>query len=343
MHKAHGLLLAAAFFAIASCSTPGGGPLGFVLFDKNQHVPGAGSLFAPDEEGCVTASFLLSTFSYTREEAGERPACQRLRVRLQSALKADLFAPGVPDANGDWQRRRNEAIGTLIAASNDKCGAYVQFLQAYQGNVRATSGITAQATAILATVATGGLAQGFAAASGIASGAGNSLHQAHFANQTVAILTKAFDNKRVEQLRDMDSMMQCSPAQYPFSRAFADVQRYHASCSIVVGLQETQEAVEQKSSPNLDTYKQLLKELPEMQKLMAAASGASAPATAEAGTAEPKKADGTAEEAKTPAQAKPPAAGKPDNAAPQPQPGRPGLTAPVCPFASAQKAAVVSG
>jgi hypothetical protein len=69
-------------------------------------------------------------------------------------------------------RARNEVVNTLIMESNRKCGDYVQFLQAYQGNVRATSGIAAQMTAVLATVTTGGAAQGFAAAAGIASGSG---------------------------------------------------------------------------------------------------------------------------------------------------------------------------
>jgi len=264
--------LIGATFLLSACDTPGGGPLGIVLFDKNHNVSGAGSLFAADEQTCVSASFLLSTFA-GKIEQGEKPACSRLRARIQNALPVEDIFHSDPLHPGEMQRRRNEAIATLIAASNDKCGAYVQYLQQYQGNVKASTGILSQATAILATVSSGGTAQGFAAASGISTGVGTSLHQAHFQNQTVAMLTKAFDGRRSEMLHNMDGLMQCSITQYPFARAFADVQNYHAACSIVIGLEEAQEAVEEKNSPSLDSFTKLLEKLPALQEAMDNAKG----------------------------------------------------------------------
>jgi hypothetical protein len=271
-------MLAGVSSILSSCSTTGGGPFGIVMFEKNQHVSGAGSLFAADEQPCLTASFLLSALSTANPDAGEPVVCQRLRSRLQHALGwRDMFAPVPAHLANDERRRRNEALSSLIAASNDKCGQYVQFLQQYQGNVRSSTGILSQATAILATISSGGTAQGFAATSGIASGVGTSLQQAHFQNQTVAMLTKAFDSRRSEMLRNMDGLMQCSVDQYPFARGFADVQNYHRACSIVVGLEEAQEAVEEKNSPSLETFTKLLEKLPALQATMKKISKAEDP------------------------------------------------------------------
>lgn len=262
------LIVSASLTALGGCSSPGGGPFGFVMFDPDQHVPGAAPLFAADEERCISASFLLSVFSQTAGPGDERPACSRLRAQIQTSLPfGSIYAAGPQTYDA---RQRNEVVNTFILTSNERCGSYVRFLQGYQANVRATSGILAQATAILATVTSGGTAQGFAAASGIVGGAGNTLYEANFANQTVGVLTQAFDNARVQQLRDMTNLQQCTPEQYPLMRAMADVYRYHSSCSIVVGLQETQRAVEQARSPNLESFTRFLDQIRNAQTGIAA-------------------------------------------------------------------------
>jgi len=260
------LSAAAGLLLLFGCSSPGGGPFGLVLFDKDRHVPSAGPLFSTAEDQCLSASFLLSVFSRTGQAPEESPRCRSLRSQMQSFLpEGNLYA--LKNTSYD-KRSRNEVVNTLIMESNRKCGDYVHFLQAYQSNVRASSGILAQATAILATVTSGGTAQGFAAASGIIGGAGGTLQEASFANQTVAILVQAFDNARAEQLAEMTNLQQCTPAQYPLTRAMADVFRYHSSCSIVTGLQHAQRAVEEVRSPSLEGFMRTLKQIEEVRPLL---------------------------------------------------------------------------
>jgi hypothetical protein len=260
----------------AACSTPGGGPLGFVIFDKNQHVAGAGPLFAIDEEQCINGTFLLTTFS-GKVPASETPTCRRVREAIQNALPygnlydaRDPYSTVRKDAAGNvlepyLKRERNEVIGTFVWDSNKACGDYVRFLQTYQANVRSTSGILSQATAILATVVTGGATRGFAAASGIIGGAGNTLYEAHFANQTVALLVQAFDNARAEKLKHISDMMQCTPEQYPLTVAMADVYDYHTTCSVVAGLKQAQQAVADQRSPSLDSLAKMIDQIKQAQ------------------------------------------------------------------------------
>jgi hypothetical protein len=73
--------------ALASaCTSTGGGPLGFVMFDKNRHVPGAGPLFTPGEDRCLSATFFLSVFSNGDAPEAEKPFCSQLRAQMRSYL-----------------------------------------------------------------------------------------------------------------------------------------------------------------------------------------------------------------------------------------------------------------
>jgi hypothetical protein len=260
------LVASAAAVLSSACTSSGGGPLGFVMFDKNQHVPGVGPLFAAGEDRCITGTFLLSVLGTEAAPLDETAPCRAVRQRIRGAVAGT----SIYGTNANYSKRqRNEIVDTFVWESNDQCFGYVKFLQGYQGNVRSSSGIFAQATAILATVTSGGTAQGFAAASGIVGGAGNALYQAHFADQTVAVIVQAFDNVRSRRLQELTNLQQCEPDQYTLTRAMADVTRYHASCSLAVGLAETQRAVGQTDTVSIATFNALLDQITEAQEKIA--------------------------------------------------------------------------
>ena len=259
----------------SSCSSPEGGPLGFVMFDKNHHLASAEPLFSVDEDQCITAGFLLSVFSGQAPSGKEKPVCTQLRDQIRNAVPlGNLYdtaaltfgktkaKPGDPIGNIYDTRamlpeqrtaQRNEVIATLIFASNKRCGDYVHFLQTYQGNVRMGSGLASQAFATLATLATGNTAQWLAAGSSFATASGSITYNVHFADKTVAMLTQAFDNARLERVQAIEDRLQCSEALYPLPQAMADVFDYHTSCSLTTGLMQAQDAVNQQRSPDLTT------------------------------------------------------------------------------------------
>jgi hypothetical protein len=276
--------LLCASLTASSCSEPEGGPLGFQMFDRNHHVASAEPLFSPDEDECITAGFLMSVFSNKGPSvAKEKPACQQLRTELRDMLPdgMNLYAK---NADAIDATQRNQVIATLVLASNQRCGNYVHFLQTYQGNLR-SSGLASQAFATLATLATGNTAQWLAAGSSFATGAGNTAYDVHFANKTVAMLTQAFDNARLDRVQAIEDRMQCTAAQYPLPQAMSDVFDYHTACSLTTGLMQAQDAVNQQRSPDLDTLAKLADQVAAARASLLKLDGASAqshPATATA-------------------------------------------------------------
>lgn len=289
------LLAGAAALGGSGCaSEEGGGPLGFVAFDKNHHVSAAEPLFGKDEDRCLDSpQFLLALYAEaavpgsgaTHLGDGELrriAACRQVMGAIRAAMDFGSFegpgaATGSPRTAEPYSdRQRNEVIDALMAASNRKCSRYIAFLQQYDANINSTLGIAAQAAAIIASVASGGTAQGFAAASGIAGGARGTLNNAHFQNQTIAVLTNAFENSRAEQRLEISRRQQCAPARYTMMRGLEDAFRYHGSCSIVFGLKQTQRAVEEAAAPNMESFNRMLDQLAAAQAKMKALSGGEA-------------------------------------------------------------------
>lgn len=259
-------IVAAASLLPGACATPGGGPFGFVMFDPNQHVAAAEPLFGQGDERCLDdPTFLLTVFAIRKETMPSDPnkvdVCTRIRWSLEWGLISDQayvlpVATKPPPteitvtlAHYDEQAR-NEVIGALVGASNRKCGRYIAFLQQYNGNVGAGFGIIGQTASALATVATGGLNKAFTVTSVIAGHARSEINEAYFANQTVGVLVQAFQNARATQAQTIANHLTNDPVpKYTLMQGLSDVFDYHASCSIVVGLEQAQQAVSAKAAP----------------------------------------------------------------------------------------------
>ena len=331
---------------VSSCSTPGGGPLGFMMFDANHHVPAAEPLFTRAEDECLDASFLISIFSRMPPAKTERPVCVQLRQQIWASIPfTNLFdppratTPAADAALALYQKRQRDAvIGTLILASNKKCGDYVHFLQTYQGNVRVSSSLAAQAFATLATLVTGNGAQWLAAGAAFSSGAGNTVYEVHFANKTVAMLTKAFDNARLDQLRSIQDKMQCSADLYRLPAAIGDVMDYHTRCSLTTGLMQAEDAVDQQRSPNLDTLTKMAEQIDaaraKLAKLGGTASTSSSPGASSGATTTDSGGNDSASSTTTNNQSKPAPSVTPStgtgSAAPPVE-----VHVPACPFTTA--------
>ena len=261
MRKLHRLLLAGVCLLPAACATPGGGPLGLVMFDKDQHVSGAEPLFGRNDMQCLDdPTFLLTIYGTVPAKLPQ--ACQDMRNSIAAALARE----------GDKKVQRNEVIDGLMAASDRKCGRYIAFLQQYDANVNSTFGIASQTAATIAAITSGGTAQALAAAASIAGGSRNTLNQSHFNNQTVGVLANAFENIRREQREKIAELQNKPPADYTLMRGIQDATRYHANCSIVVGLKEAQRAVEEAHAPSLNAMEKMLAHFAKLQE-QAAKSG----------------------------------------------------------------------
>lgn len=237
MKSYRSLLLGCCLFATA-CTTAGGGPLGIVAFDPDQHVSTAEPLFGKGDATCLDdPTFLLTLYSPVDAMPQQLPVCQKMRSAIGAALPV-MEPAGAATRERYTPLQRNEVIDALMAASDRKCGRYIAFLQQYDANVNSTFGIATQAAATLAAIATGGTAQALAAAASIAGGTRSTLNQSHFNNQTIGVLANAFENKRGEQRTEIAERQGLPAAQYTLMRGIQDATRYHSNCSIVVGLKE---------------------------------------------------------------------------------------------------------
>lgn len=258
----------AALLSLSACTT-GGGPAGIVLFNPDQHVSGAEALWGRNDDQCFDdPSFMMSIVSTESVQGRKWPEiCGQIIQSIRFTLPV-MTIQTLDSGPRYTVLQRNEVIDGIMAASDRKCGRYIAFLQQYDGNVNSVLGIAAQSAAILATVASGGTAQGLAAAAGIAGGARGTLNESHFNNQTIGVLANAFENVRREQREKIAELEGQPVASYTLLRGIEDATRYHASCTIVVGLKEAQRNVEAARSPNLDTIKTMLDQLNEMRASM---------------------------------------------------------------------------
>lgn len=280
------------FLFSSACATTGGGPLGIVAFDPDQHVSSAEPLFGKGDMACLDdPTFLLTLYTPQRVETttpdipqrveATKPAiCGKMRSAISAALP-EMKAPMISGGNERYSpQQRNEVIDAIMASSDRKCGRYIAFLQQYDANVNSTFGIAAQAAATLAAIATGGTAQALAAAASIAGGSRNTLNQSHFNNQTIGVLANAFENKRADQRVEIAEREGLTSAKYTLMRGIADATRYHANCSIVVGLKEAQRSVEEARSPSLATMEAFLTSLQKVRGQMKALLDVSEPTSA---------------------------------------------------------------
>lgn len=266
-----------AFLLTGACATPGGGPFGMVMFDPDQHVSAAEPLFGKADLQCLDDATFLLTLYAPDPVTNRPPACSSIRAAIAAALPHQA-GPVLPEKDRYGKVQRNEVVDGLMAASDRKCGRYIAFLQQYDGNVNSTFGIAALSTAALAAIATGGTAQALAAASSIAGGSRNTLNQSHFNNQTIGVLANAFETVRKEQREKIAELQNKSPADYTLMRGVQDVTRYHANCSIVVGLKAAQRAVEEADSPSISSMQKMAEQLEKLNVAMQKAGLRAAPA-----------------------------------------------------------------
>lgn len=268
MHRLTFLVLAAGCALSTACTTRGGGRLGVVLFNPDQHVSGAEPLFGDDEERCFRdPTYGLSFVMPSQPMIGHPVACQTITTAVRAALGAP--SSGSTGQTAYLELQRNEIIESFMSSSNYVCGDHIRFLQQYDGNINSILGIGAQASAGLAAIVTGGTAQAAAALAALLGGARGTMNNAHFNNKTVGMLTSAFQAARKTQ-RDELTLLEAKPVKdFPLSNGIERVLDYHNSCSITVGLAEAQRAVDEAHNPSFETFKTFMTNLHEVRAEMA--------------------------------------------------------------------------
>jgi len=163
--------------------------------------------------------------------------------------------------------RRNEIQDRIIAASNQRCGAYIQRLKQFDAETNLQLGFltTAFATAgaIFSAESTIRASSGLAA---LFSGFRAEFNQEYFSNKTVHIIAEGIRSGRSEVLRDIYQLREnVSITEYTIWAAIADGIAYHDNCSLVAGLEQVARAVERVDNPGIKQMVKVFNELGAIQ------------------------------------------------------------------------------
>jgi hypothetical protein len=240
------LFLAGGCLLPAACATPGGGSLGIVALDPNQHVSGAEPLLGTRGRECNAAS-LLAVFAPppAADPVGTKiDLCTSYQRAIGWALKAH---PNTGSNLSYSKEARNEVIGMLMAESDVKCDRYTQFIEQYNSNIQSGGGILTHAATTLAAIATGGTAQALSTGASIATNASGQITKGHFHEQTIPVIVAAYQVARTAVRQEVDQGMKSDVPDYAVSQGIRDAFRYHSNCSVVSGIRQASQAVQQQA------------------------------------------------------------------------------------------------
>lgn len=167
-------------------------------------------------------------------------------------------------------RLRNQVQERILAASNQRCGEYKNFLKQFDSESNIILG--GLATAIGGAGAIFKAADTARALSGIAaifSGWRAEANAAYFNNLTIQVISKGIEGRRKEVyeeiLKNRENGLK-DYKDYPVQRAVGDAAVYHYNCSLIAGLEHAAQSVERDQNPGLPQINKALDNLIDARK-----------------------------------------------------------------------------
>lgn len=143
-----------------------------------------------------------------------------------------------------YRYRRNELQDRLIAASNQRCGAYIRTLVSSKSQTQMGWGGLTTFLSGAATVTTPAAAARVLSAGSTISGSFLSLYnEAYFNNLTVTVISSGIAKKREGLLADMTTKKNQELTTYTVNGAISDALNYHAACNMITGLEAAGTAI----------------------------------------------------------------------------------------------------
>lgn len=183
------------------------------------------------------------------ENLGNLDAARPLAPRM---IEVDLIvAQQVMDASPDAARKkelRNDVVGWLIQASDERCGLYLETLNEtdretslfFTGLATILGGLGAIFTPATTVRALSG-------AAGISAGVGGNWSNSAFLAQSQQAIAKAIRSRRATIRDEVRGRFGDEVTAWPLSSAASDVQRYHDSCSLPGAFAEITDALQRPS------------------------------------------------------------------------------------------------
>lgn len=138
----------------------------------------------------------------------------------------------------EYKYRRNDLQDRLIAASNQRCGAYLRTLTSSKSQTQMGWGGLATLLSGAASVTTPASTAKVLAAGSTVSNAFLSLYnESYFSNLTLTVISAGISKQRKEVLDNITAHRNEDLTKYPVNRAIADALTYHSACNVISGLE----------------------------------------------------------------------------------------------------------
>ena len=164
--------------------------------------------------------------------------------------------------NGSLQRR-NAIQERILAASNQRCAEFKNYLRQFQAEVNFGLGTATTTLAGLGAIFTpASTVRALSGAAAIASGVRAEFEENFFYTLATPVITEGIDTRREEIYEKIRKRQNENQTTYPIQAAVKDAIEYHGSCSTRVGFEAAGDAIVQTRDPGL---KQLSKALDDFQ------------------------------------------------------------------------------
>lgn len=195
-----------------------------------------------------------------KKESDTRKALEKADKDF-SELKTKVAANELP-----LLLKRNAIQNKLIAASDQRCNAYLNYMQRSSSEMNFGLGFLTTAVGGAGSIVTGATAaRVLAGAASILSGTQAEFDQDFYYNQAVNVLLRGITEARKEILTDIESDAGRGTngdrpyLAYPVEKAIADAIRYHGACTLAKGIEQLGKTIN--FAPNLevglDQYKKI--------------------------------------------------------------------------------------
>lgn len=156
------------------------------------------------------------------------------------------------DSEANYRYQRNNLQDRIIAASNQRCGAYLRTLVASKAQTQVVWGdLSALLTGAAAVTTPVSTAKALAAAGAFATYANSNYNDAYFSNLTTSVIAAGISRHRQLLLERINADRQQDLQTYPVNRAIADALTYHSACNIVSGLETAAAATKSASAESI--------------------------------------------------------------------------------------------
>jgi hypothetical protein len=155
--------------------------------------------------------------------------------------------------------RRNLIQNRLIVASDRRCGRFFQYMKKDNSDMNFGFGVASSALSTLGALVPGlQAAQAFSGLGALVSGVRAEYNNEYYSNLAVSVITKGIEEKRNTLRGQIKTSQAAGYERYDIAAAIADAVIYDASCNIVYGLEQANEAIQRLNDPSRDAMTRAL-------------------------------------------------------------------------------------